>query len=94
MPTYKFGIQIPNNPKHAYKLEKINNDREWEGSMDKEIGSINNHQVFMILENDEPLPEGYKLIPYRFVFDAKFNGRRKAWLVAGRHMAPDVPENK
>ena len=94
MPTYKFGIQIPNNPKHAYKLDKINNDREWEGSMDKEIGSINNHQVFIILEDDEPLPEGYKLIPYHFVFDAKFDGRRKACLVAGGHMAPDVPENE
>ena len=94
MPTYKFGIQIPNNPQHAYKLDKINNDREWEGSMDKEIGSINNHQVFIILEDDEPLPEGYKLIPYHFVFDAKFDGRRKARLVAGGHRAPDVPENE
>ena len=92
--TYKFGIQIPNNPKHAYKLDKINNDRGWEGSMDKEIGSINNHQVFIILEDNEPLPEGYKQIPYHFVFDAKFDGRKKARLVAGGHRAPEVPENE
>ena len=62
--------------------------------MDKEIGSINNHQVFIILEDVEPFPEGYKQIPYHFVFDAKFDGRKKARLVAGGHRAPEVPENE
>ena len=94
MPNYKFGIQIPNNPSHAYKLDKINNDRDWEDSMDKEVGSINSHQVFIILEENEPLPKGYKLIPYHYVFDAKFDGRKKSRLVAGGHRAPDVPENE
>ena len=40
-PIYKFGIQIPQNVQHAYKLDKINKDSGWEKSMDKEISSIN-----------------------------------------------------
>ena len=28
--------------------------------MDKEITSINNHQTFVVLEDHEPLPDGYK----------------------------------
>ena len=50
--------------------------------------------MFIILEENEPLPEGYKLIPYHFVYDAKFGGRKKSRLVAGGHRAPDVPENE
>ena len=93
-PIYKFGIQIPQNVQHAYKLDKINKDSGWEKSMDKEISSINEHQTFIILEEHEPLPEGYKQIPYHFVFDAKYDGRKKSRLVAGGHKAPEVPENE
>ena len=33
MPNFKFGTQIPNNPHHAYKLDKVNNDKEWKDAM-------------------------------------------------------------
>ena len=36
-----------------------------------------------MLQDNEPLPEGYKRIPYHIVFDVKFDGRHKARLVAG-----------
>ena len=62
--------------------------------MDKEISLINEHQTFIILEEHELLPEGYKPIPYHFVFDAKYDGRKKSRLVAGDHKAPEVPENE
>ena len=90
---YKFGIQLPQNVQHAYKLNKINKDSGWEKSMDKDISLINDHQTFIILEDHELLPEGYKPIPYYFVFDAKYNGYKKSRLVAGRHKASEVPEN-
>lgn len=48
---------------------------------------------FIILEENESLPKGYKLIPYQYVFDAKFDGRKKSRIVPGGHRAPDVPEN-
>ena len=70
-PKYKFGIQVPNNTGHAYKLDKINNDKGWEMATDKEINSINKHKTFIILENHEPLPPGYQKIPYHMIFDAK-----------------------
>ena len=48
------------------------------------------HQTFIILEEDELIPEGYQKIPYHYVFDAKFDGRKKGRLVVGGHKAPDV----
>ena len=36
---------------------------------------------------------GYQLIPYHYVFDAKFDGK-KGRLVAGGHKAPEVPQNE
>ena len=53
---------------------------------------IMKHSLF--LEDHQPLPEGYEQIPYHFVFDAKFDGRKKGRLVAGGHKAPFVPENE
>ena len=32
MPKFKFGRKIPNNPHHAYKSNKVNNDKGWETS--------------------------------------------------------------
>ena len=93
-PKFKFGIQIPQNAQHARRLDDINGDKGWDKAMKKEIDSINEHKTFTILEDDEPLPDGYERIPYHFVFDAKFDGRKKGRLVAGGHKAPSVPENK
>ena len=56
-------------------MDKINNDKGWEKAMNSEVKSINKHQTFIILEEDELLPEGYQKIPYHYVFDAKFDGR-------------------
>ena len=90
VPKFKFGIQVPHNSTQAYKLDDVNRDKLWSEAIDNEINSINEHETFIILEDDEPLPEGYKEIPYHLVFDAKFDGRRKARLVAGGHRAPDI----
>ena len=62
--------------------------------MDSEVGSINKFNTFIILEDHEKIPEGYKQIPYHMIFDAKFDGRRKARLVAGGHRAPEVPKEE
>ena len=59
-PKYKFGIQVPNNTGHAYKLDNINKDEGWKIAMDKEIDSINKHKTFIVLEEHEQLPYGYQ----------------------------------
>ena len=80
---FKFGVQVPHSPKHALELDKINNDKLWEESMQKELDQINDYKTFRVLEAEEPTPEGYKRIPYHMVFDVKFDLRRKSRLVAG-----------
>ena len=94
MPKFKFGVQVPHNPSDAIRLDKVNNDNLWERAIDKEVGSINTFKTFIILEENENIPEGYKQIPYHMIFDVKFDGRRKARLVAGGHRAPEVPREE
>ena len=45
-----------------------------------------------MLEDHEKVPDGYIRIPYHFVYDVKFDLRRKARLVMGGHRTPDVPD--
>ena len=90
-PKFKFGIQVPNDARHAFQLDKMLNQTLWKEAVDNELGSINDFATFCILEEGEELPEGYIKIPYHFVFDVKFDLRHKARLVAGGHRTPDVP---
>lgn len=46
------------------------------------------------MKENEPIPQGYKKIPYHFVFDAKVDCRRKARLVAEGHKAPDISKEE
>ena len=94
MPKFKFGVQVLHNPSDAIRLDKVNNDNLWEGAIDKEVGSIKTFKTFIILEENKHVPEGCKQIPYHTIFDVKFDGRRKARLVAGGHKAPEVPREE
>ncbi len=88
---FKFGVQIPKNAGHAKHLDHVNNNTLWADTTAKELNSLNSFHTFKVLENDEPLPEGYAKIPYMLIFDCKFDGRRKCRLVLGGHRTPDVP---
>ena len=88
---YKFGIEVPRNPLHAFELDKENGNSGWRDSIGKELGQIRDYEVFKVWPDDKPLPPGYKRIPYHIVFDVKFDGRLKSRLVAGGHRSPDVP---
>ena len=91
---YKFGVEVPRNPKHALALDKAAGNTGWQDSMGLEIGQLNDFQVFKVVPDGEPLPPGYKRIPYQIVFDVKFDGRLKSRLVAGGHRTPDVPREE
>ena len=56
-------------------------------AMETEISQLLEYETFRVLEDDQPMPEGYKFIPYHCIYDVKFDGRRKCRLVAGGHMA-------
>lgn len=91
---FKFGVQVSHNMKEAIHLDEVNNNKEWDGAVQSELTSINGHQKFIVLENHEPMPPGYKQIPYHFIPDVKFDGRKKARLVAGGHRAPEVDKEE
>ena len=93
MPKFKFEIQILNNPHHVYKLDKVNNDKGRGNYMNSEVNSINKYQTFIMLEENEQLPKRYQKIPYHYVFNVKFDGRKKGILVSRGYKAPDVVKN-
>jgi hypothetical protein len=91
-PKYKFGVEVPRSTKHALQLDAKNGDQLYERAIGKELGAIKEHAVFRLPRPGENL-EDYKRIPYHFVFDVKYDLRRKARLVAGGNMTDDPDED-
>lgn len=89
----KFGVEVFKNTKAALNLDLENGDNLWKEAMKTEIDSINACKTFRVLEDNEPLPPGYKCIPYHCIYDVKFDGRRKCRLVAGGHMTETPKED-
>ncbi len=46
---FKFGIQVPDNPKHAYLLDKLNGNTKWADSIYKELEEVDWFEVFTLL---------------------------------------------
>ena len=57
----------------------------WEEAMEKEINMLEQMKTFELVTWDD-IPKNVQLLPSRFVFATKRDGRRKARLVAGGHM--------
>ena len=87
-PKYKFGVEVPRSTKHALSLDKQNNNGLFQQAIEKELTAIKDHKTLRLPKPGEDL-SGYKKIPYHFVFDVKFDLRRKARLVAGGHRTDD-----
>jgi len=85
-PKYKFGVEIPRNQKHALELDRQNGNTFWGDSMKSEISVLLEFETFRILpkgERDWPGKEKYTYVPLHFIFDVKFDLRRKCRCVAG-----------
>ena len=91
--AYQFGVQVPRNTKESLKLDEENENTLWADSIKTEFKQINDYKTFRVLENDEPMPPGYKRIPYSTIYDVKFDGRRKCRLVAGGHRTDPPKED-
>ncbi len=87
---FKFGIEVPRNPKHALEIDKHNGTNGRAKSIQLELGQIMGYNAFKVLEPGEPLPKRYTRIPYHIVRDVKIDGRLKSRLVEGGHWAPAV----
>ena len=75
---------------HAKKLDKINGNTLWQDAISKELAELDEYKTFLALRKGDDVPEDYTRIPYRIVFDVKYDLRWKARLVAGGHRT-DVP---
>ena len=89
----KFGIEVPYSTKEALRLDMVNMNDSWRKAIDLEVQMLLDFKTFITLEDDQPVPVGYKWIPYHCVYDAKFDGRLKARLVAGGHMTNPTTED-
>ena len=92
VPVIKFGVRVPKTVQEALALDKENGDNLWKEAIDQELGQIMDFDTFRVAPDGEYLP-GYKRIPYHIVFDVKFDGRRKARLVAGGHRTDPLKED-
>ena len=81
-PKYKFGELVPRSVAHALAIDRANGNTHWQDSMSTELRQIKEYKTFRYLQKGESITD-YKLIPYHFVFDIKFDGRKKSRLVAG-----------
>ena len=87
-PKFKFGERVPRTVREAYELDIMHKNTGWSDAIDKEITSLRDkYQCFDIREDrHERPPPNYQFIKLIWVFDVKFDGRKKARLVAGGHM--------
>ena len=79
----KNGIKLPGSIEQAYAFDLANGITLWTDAIKKELKNV--IIAFKLIEKDEKVPVGSKLIPYHFIFDVKADLTRKARLVAGGH---------
>ena len=89
---FKFGVQIPHDTSHAIHLDKVSNNNLWKAAANTELDSINEFETFKVLEDHEEMPVGHIKMPHHLTCDCKFDGRRKARLVAGGHITRFIQE--
>ena len=91
--SYKFGVYVPRNSKDARNVDIKDGTKLWDTSINTELKQINDYETFIVLEDHEVMPSGYKRIPYHCIYDVKFDGRRKCRLVAGGHRTDPPKED-
>ncbi len=93
-PKFKFGVEVPLRMADAIRLDQANGNTLWQDAIKKELAQLNAYETFKAMKKGEKAPDGYKKIPYNVIFDVKFDGRRKARLVAGGHKTEELLEDQ
>ena len=87
---YQFGVRVPRTPKEALELDAAEGNTYWADAMKKEKTLIvDEYNSFREKETDEDLSD-YQYIPLLWAFAVKYDGRRRARLVAGGHVTDDL----
>ena len=91
---FKFGVEVPRtgDVKGAMKLDRENGDTLWFDAQRKEATSLRELNTFEIPREGFDLSE-YQYVPLIYAWDVKFDGRRKARLVANGKVTIGPPES-
>ena len=90
-PIYMYGFQVPRNHDQAMELDRKNGNTKWRDAEIKEVGCIDEYDVFLDKGKGYRPPEPeYKKIRVHMVYAVKHDGRHRARLVAGGHLT-DTP---
>lgn len=73
-------------------MDEDNGNKLWAKAIEVEINKMKEYQVFQVLPRGAAPPQGYSRIPLHFVYDVRHDGRHRARMVAGGHVAPE-PED-
>jgi hypothetical protein len=78
---YKFGIQVPKGINNTIDLDKKGWNSLWQDAIETELKQFIDYQTFIVLHSGEDISKGYQKIPYRIVYDVKYDLRQKQdWL--------------
>jgi hypothetical protein len=89
-PVYMFGVLVPRNHEQAMELDAKNGNTKWRDAEIKEIGCMDEYDVFESKgKGYNPGPD-WKKIRIHMVYAVKHDGRHRARLVAGGHLT-DTP---
>ena len=92
-PRFKFGVQLPASVRDAIRLDELNGNTLWQDAMKTELDQINSYETFR-LPSDDFEWTGYSRIPYHFVWDCKFDLRRKCRLVLGGNFTEAIDRDE
>ena len=82
----QYGVEVPRNVRHALRLDKENGDTKWRDAIEKEVGALIDLECFEFWDAGD-IPSGeFQKTNLRTIFVVKHDGRRKARIVAGRHL--------
>jgi hypothetical protein len=80
--THKYGIEVPKNVADALRIDSETGTDFWRKAIDKEM--TNNKIAFEFLDDEAPMPIGYKQMRGHMIFDIKLCLTRKArWVADG-----------
>ena len=92
-PIFKFGVQVPRNPKEAAELDLKYNQTKWADAQKTELDQLDEYGTFKSIGKGTAPPPGYKKIIVSWVYDVKQDLRHKARCVSGGHLTPPSSED-
>jgi len=91
---FKFGVEVPPtaNVAKAMELDRANGDNKWFEAQQYEANSLMNMGTFEIPPDDFDLEaNGYQYVPCIYAWDVKYDGRRRARMVANGARVVGLP---